>query len=69
MLDLARERWPEEADRRQLLLRLAAAGRDAIAGDVELGRAEQARARQRAALERAAELVDRDVLLGDVAWR
>jgi sulfite reductase beta subunit-like hemoprotein len=30
MLDSAQRRWPEVADRKALLLRLAAAGRDAI---------------------------------------
>jgi hypothetical protein len=55
--------------RRQLLLRLAAAGRDAIASDVDdetrLHRAD----RQRDALRRAGTLVDVDALLSDAAWR
>jgi hypothetical protein len=69
MLDLAQQRWPDVHDRRQLLLRLAAAGRDAIAPDVDeetrLDRAD----RQRAALQRAGTLVDVDALLSDAAWR
>lgn len=69
MLDLAQQRWPDVHDRRQLLLRLAAAGRDAIAPDVDdetrLHRAD----RQRAALQRAGTLVDVDALLSDAAWR
>ena len=66
MLDLARRRWPEVSDRRQLLLRLAATGCDAIAADVAR---DDRRERQRAALGRADELVDVDVLLADTAWR
>jgi hypothetical protein len=69
MLDLAQRRWPDVHDRRQLLLRLAAAGRDAIAPDID----EEARLRradrQRAALHRAGELIDADALLSDAAWR
>ena len=41
MLDLAQQRWPDIADRKELLLRLAAAGRDAIAPDVETRRARE----------------------------
>jgi len=69
MLDLAQQRWPEVHDRRQLLLRLAAAGRDAIAVDVDEHEREGRANRQRAALERARSLVDADVLLSDEAWR
>jgi hypothetical protein len=69
MLDLARQRWPEIADRRQLLLRLATAGRDAIAPDVESADAQLRRDLQQAALRRAPELVDADELLADGAWR
>jgi hypothetical protein len=69
MLDLAQRRWPEVTDRKQLLMRLAAAGRDAIAPDVDARAREQRRERQRAALARAAGLVDADALLGDAAWR
>jgi len=69
MLDLARRRWPEIADRRQLLLRLATAGRDAIAPEVESANAQRRRDLQQAALRRAPELVDADELLADGAWR
>ena len=69
MLDLAQRRWPEVRDRRQLLLRLAAAGRDVIAYDVDAAERERRRQDQRDALDRAAELVDVDALLGDAAWR
>jgi hypothetical protein len=69
MLDVAQQRWPEVHDRRQLLLRLAAVGRDAIVTDVDES-VRRARAdRQREALGRARELVDVDVLLSDEAWR
>lgn len=69
MLDLAQQRWPEVGDRRQLLLRLAAAGRDAIAVDVDAAERERRRERQRDAMSRAGELVDVDGLLADAAWR
>jgi hypothetical protein len=69
MLDLAQRRWPEVRDRRQLLLRLAAAGRDAIAHDVDEAECEDRRHRQRKALNRARELVDVEALLADAAWR
>ena len=69
MLDIAQRRGPEVHDRRQLLLRLAAAGRDAIAEDVEAGQRELRRHRQLDAMRRADELVDVDALLGDAAWQ
>jgi hypothetical protein len=69
MLDLAQRRWPEVHDRRKLLLRLAAAGRDAIAPDVDADDRARRRELQRQALERGSELVDMDVLLSDAAWR
>jgi CHASE2 domain-containing sensor protein len=69
MLDLAQRRWPDVHDRRELLLRLAAAGRDAIAVDVDSSEREERRRRQQAALGRAAQLVDADELLTDAAWR
>jgi hypothetical protein len=69
MLDLAQQRWPDVRDRRQLLLRLAAAGRDAIAFDVDASERLLRVERQREALERARDLVDADVLLSDEAWR
>jgi hypothetical protein len=69
MLDLAHRRWPEISDRRQLLLRLAATGRDAVAADVARADDKRRRAGQHAALGRAAELVEVDALLADAAWR
>jgi len=35
LLDLAQRRWPEVANRKELLLRLAAAGAEAIATETE----------------------------------
>lgn len=69
MLDVAQRRWPETTDRRQLLLRLAAAGQTAIADDVDAGDREHRRQRQREALARAGELIDGDALLSDAAWQ
>jgi hypothetical protein len=69
MLDLAQRRWPDVRDRRQLLIRLAGAGRDAIAGTVQTEERETRRERQLAALARGRDLVDVDALLGDAAWR
>lgn len=69
MLDLAQRRWPDVRDRRQLLLRLADAGRDRVAAELEQSGREGRFERQQAALRRARELVDADVLLTDAAWR
>jgi hypothetical protein len=69
MLDTAQRRWPDVRNRRTLLLRLAAAGRDAIAVDVDAGEREQRRMRQHEAMSRAATLVEVDELLADAAWR
>lgn len=69
MLDLAQSRWPEVADRRQLLLRLAALGAQHVAGQLEETDASVRRARQGAALRRGKELVDVELLLSDAAWR
>lgn len=69
MLDVAHRRWPDVDDRKELLVRLAATGRDAIAPEVEDGAREQRRQRQLEALSRSAELVDVDALLGDTAWQ
>jgi hypothetical protein len=67
MLDRAHRAWPQVSDRKELLLRLAAAGRDAIeAREADVAARRDA---QRGALARAAERVDVDVLLRDDAWR
>ena len=69
MLDVAHRRWPDVRDRKELLVRLAAAGRDAIAPEVDEDAREQRRQRQLDALSRSAQLVDVDALLADAAWR
>jgi len=69
MLDLAQRRWPGIQDRRQLLLRLAATGRDAIAREVGAADGEGRRQRQEQALALARTLIDVDGLLADAAWR
>jgi hypothetical protein len=69
MLDLAQRRWPDVHDRRQLLLRLADAGRDRVAAELEASSHEHRRGRQQLALRRSSDLIDADVLLSDAAWR
>ena len=69
MLDIARRRWPEINDRRQLLLRLAGAGAEQIASELDAMTAESRRERQRLALARAPKLIDTETLLTDTAWR
>ena len=67
LLDDAERRWPEVTDRKELLLRLARAGHDSLG--LSQAAAARRRERQRDALERLPELVDRDALLADEAWR
>ena len=67
LLDLAQRAWPEVTDRRQLLLRLATAGGEAVRE--QLQRQGERAERQRVGLARASELVDVEKLLGDDAWR
>jgi hypothetical protein len=68
LLDAAQRRWPEIADRKGLLLRLAQEGHDALElGDKEL-EAEERRRRVQEALERIRSLVDAELLLSDRAW-
>ena len=69
MLDLAQRRWPEVQDRRQLLLRLASAGADRIACELDNRTAEERHQRQQQALRRAGEVIDTGLLLSDAAWR
>lgn len=69
MLDLARRRWPEVSDRRQLLLRLAETGAEQVAAELDASAQASRRQRQRQALARACRLVDPDILLSDSAWR
>jgi post-segregation antitoxin (ccd killing protein) len=69
MLDLAERVWPDVHDRKALLLRLAQAGRDAIAGAAAREEATERRERQARAMAESAELIDVDVLLSDAAWQ
>ena len=69
MLDAAQRRWPDVQDRKELLLRLTAAGSEAIAAETAGEERVQRRERQREALRRADALVDPELLLGDAAWR
>jgi hypothetical protein len=68
MLDLAQARWPE-ADRKDLLLRLARAGGDVIARELDDRELAVRGERQRVAMGELSELVDAGVLLSDAAWR
>lgn len=69
MLDLAQRRWPAVEGRRELLLRLASAGAERIASELDAAAAASRREQQRQALARAPELVDAETLLTDSAWR
>jgi hypothetical protein len=68
LLDAAQERWPEVADRKQLLLMLAEEGHNALElGDREL-EGEERRQRAQVALARIGSLVDTELLISDQAW-
>jgi hypothetical protein len=68
LLDAAQQRWPEIADRKQLLLRLAEEGHNALGlADRQL-QGEERRERARVALDRIQSLVDGELLLSDRAW-
>lgn len=68
LLDAAARRWPEITERKELLLRLAREGHDALRLGELARSAEQRRERTRRALERIPALVDADLLLSDRAW-
>lgn len=68
MLDVAARRWPEERDRKDLLMRLATTGRDTVARELVDEDDEVRQERQREALAALTRHVDRDLLLGDAAW-
>jgi hypothetical protein len=69
MLDLAQRAWPEVADRKELLYRLARAGEETLRSEVADEELAARRDRQQTALARASSLVDVDALLVDEAWR
>jgi len=68
MLDVAEAVWPDRG-RKELLLRLAALGRDQLAESRREDEARKQKGRQREALARVGDLVDAEALLGDGAWR
>ena len=68
MLDIAQRRWPG-VERKELLLRLTEAGRDAVARELDEREGMERRGRQRAAMREVASLVDADALLSDAAWQ
>ena len=68
LLNAAARRWPEITDRKELLLRLAQEGYDALSLDELTRSADQRRERARAALDRIPALVDADLLRSDRAW-
>ena len=68
MLDVAEAVWPGRG-RKELLLCLAALGRDRLAERRLEHEAGARRDRQRVALARADDLVDAGVLLDEAAWR
>jgi len=68
LLNAAARRWPETTDRKELLLRLAREGHDALRlGELDQS-ADQRREQAWAALERIPALVDAGLLLSDRAW-
>lgn len=69
MLDLAHRAWPDVTDRKQLLLRLAATGRDALEQQLDADARIRRRGEQVEAMKRAATLMDVDLLLSDAAWK
>lgn len=68
LLDSAQRRWPDVADRKQLLLLLAEHGHDVLSAIEHDLAVEDRRARTDEALQTIASLVDRDLLLSDRAW-
>lgn len=69
MLDEAQRRWPEEHDRKRLLLALAERGRERVGEELAEEERGARRERQERAITRIADLVDRELLLTDAAWR
>ena len=68
LLDDAERQWPGVGNRKELLLRLARAGHDALGLDRAEAEASRRRELQRVALEELPKLVDIDTLLSDSAW-
>ena len=68
LLDAAQERWPDIADRKELLLRLVEEGHNALGGAERRLQAQDRRERATSALDRVRVLVDDELLLSDRAW-
>lgn len=69
LIDDAQRRWPEIRDRKELLLRLARTGHDALHLDRAEAEASRQRKLQHSALRRLSGLVDTEYLLSDRAWQ
>jgi hypothetical protein len=68
LLDDAQSQWPDVTDRKELLLRLARAGHDALHLDRAQADANNRRERQRAALVGLQRTVDWEAIRNDEAW-
>ncbi len=68
LLDDAHRQWPEVADRKELLLRLAQAGHDSLHLDRAEAEESNRRERQCAALTNLQRTVDWDAIRDDQAW-
>jgi hypothetical protein len=68
LLDDAERQWPEVADRKELLLRLAHTGHDSLGLNRAEAQADDLRKRRQTALAKLRSLVDIDALLSDRAW-
>jgi hypothetical protein len=68
LLDTAQRHWPEIVDRKQLLLRLAEEGHQAVAAAGLARDAQEHSDRVVRALARIPALVDTDLVLADRAW-
>ena len=69
LLDDAAREWPDVEDRKELLLRLARAGHEALHLDRAEAATRERRELQRSAVKRLRMLVDVDTLLTDQAWQ
>jgi hypothetical protein len=69
LIDDAQRRWPEVADRKELLLRLAQTGHESLRLDEADAEADRRHECQRAALARLQHTVDWNAIRDDQAWR
>jgi hypothetical protein len=68
LLDDAQRQWPDVRDRKELLLRLAQTGHDALHLDRAEAEEDDRRERQRAALAELQRTVDWDAIRDEEAW-